>query len=216
MSFEKTWIRSYLIAGSIAASLTIVGCASQSVDDASTTASDLSADDQALGACPNTPPANGSACSSNGLGCSYGDDARFGCRTQAVCNSDTGKKRWEVETAACPEPPPSCPVSEPKSAAKCNGKDLGLTCVYSNHAYTCTPCSGTLCFQENTWSETDVDAACPTAVPNLGSACSTPHLFCNYNVCADDQIPPNQWAYGIGERCEQGQWQFYGGKQACL
>lgn len=193
-----------------------VACSSEPVG-ASTTDVTTAIDVAHVG-CPDVVPNDETDCAKPGLECSYGTDPRWGCRMQAVCGDDLGRQKWKVVEPSCPRLVTTCPEKEPHGdGAKCGDDTLGLTCLYGENAYTCTPCEGTLCFQKNTWKMQTLDEGCPTdAVPNLGDACTTPHLFCNYNVCADDQIPPNQWAYGIAMKCDRELWQFDGGNEVCL
>jgi hypothetical protein len=161
-------------------------------------------------------PEDGASCSGHVL-CTYGDDWRVGCRTAASCVD----RAWQIETAACPQKVPSCDDHPPISAAtgelQCGKSALGLTCIYGVDVYTCTPCSGTLCEQDNTWSVATLVAGCATdAVPNLGTACATDGLYCDYNVCADDEIPPDTWAHGIGMKCDNGTWVYSTDGFACL
>jgi hypothetical protein len=188
----------------------VVGCASE------TGSSQL-----ALGEplCPSSPPKDGATCKDLGTNCSWGTDERFGCRTLATCGNGEDQAVWVVTQASCPEPPPKCPDSAPASDAgkvECSDARLGLTCVYDEVAYTCTPCSGTLCFTKNYWSVQALSASCPSEMPNLGAGCGDDGLFCDYNVCANDEIPPDQWAFGISMRCKDGAWVFDAGNKVCL
>ena len=151
--------------------------------------------------CPSSPPKDGATpARTSATNCSWGTDERFGCRTLATCGNGEDQAVWVVTQASCPEPPPKCPDSAPASDAgkvECSDARLGLTCVYDEVAYTCTPCSGTLCFTKNYWSVQALSASCPSEMPNLGAGCGDDGLFCDYNVCANDEIPPDQWAFGI-------------------
>jgi hypothetical protein len=199
----------------------VLGCGSSGPESVSTSSSALSGGTVDSGeGCPRSAPSNGSECSSKGLECSWGTDPRFGCRTQAFCEKDEGRLVWEVNTSSCPEPPPTCPKHAPDPTGhsclertKCSEKELGATCVYDDVAYTCAPCSGNLCCADAFWAVTDLNEGCPDAVPNYGEACGTPKLYCDYNSCADSQ-QDDFWAYGIGVRCDDGQWQYYA-KGAC-
>ncbi|MGO9828683.1 MAG: hypothetical protein ACLPJH_00980 [Myxococcaceae bacterium] len=70
--------------------------------------------------------------------------------------------------------------------APCTQAELGLTCVYAGSAYTCANgCGGPVKVgQTDVWCVSGLDAGCPSFVPNLGSECQPPGLFCNYNACA--------------------------------
>jgi hypothetical protein len=214
-SFGSRWRRHLSAIGAFG--FLALGCGSSGPESVAESTSAISGaiGDGAAG-CPPSAPSNGSECSSKGLECSWGTDPRFGCRTAALCEKDEGTLVWEVSTADCPEPPPTCPKRAPNPVGdsclertQCSEKELGATCVYDDVAYTCAPCSGNLCCAESFWSVTDLAEGCPDAVPDFGDTCGTPKLYCDYNICADSQ-QDDFWAYGTGVRCDQGQWQYYG------
>jgi hypothetical protein len=154
--------------------------------------------------CPAAAPPQGAPCSASDLRCTWGDDARFGCRTEAQCTSAA----WQVTQPACPSPEPACPATPPSppdaGEPSCTGAQLGLTCVYDATAYTCAPCSGSLCHAQNLWQTKTLAPGCPATLPNLGEPCTAAGTACNYNACADDQ--PVSWVLGAAMSCEAGLW----------
>ncbi len=199
-------------------------------------ASDAAPDVVATG-CPASPPAPYSPCSEALLFCSWGTDPRFQCRQRAECNSyllpDGGTPPglvWRsgddnIDALSCPTPPPSCPATAPTMAdggagnPPCDASQAGLTCVYGDEAMTCAPCPGpTLCFPGKDggptyqWFQSKMPTDCPsgppgTPLPNWGSTCSTPGLYCNYNKCASTESGAAAWAWGVLLRCQSdGTW----------
>lgn len=159
------------------------------------------------GPCPTTPPADGDACTTDELGCSWGTDIRYGCRIAAVCNSGQWTRFPPNGTWNCPMPEPQCPLAAPGDGDGCTDTELGLTCIYNHTAYTCANCNGNLCFPDNTWFQSDLDPACPDShLPNLGDACTPDGLECNYNHCSDDQEMTHGWVHGVALGCEGGLW----------
>jgi hypothetical protein len=137
------------------------------------------------GGCPASPPAASSACSNEGLMCSWGSDARAECRTYGTCGGVT--PGWQLSGGACGPPEASCPATAPDAGeAPCAQVQLGLTCVYSGSAYTCSHgCGGPIIEgQGDVWCVSSLDAQCPPYVPNLGTECQPAGLTCNYNACA--------------------------------
>jgi hypothetical protein len=167
--------------------------------------------------CPATPVANRDPCTTPGQWCSWGDDPRYGCRVHAECGNNL---RWDRTPPAgdepCPPTVPTCPTTQMEFNQNCTGADLGLTCVFMDTAYTCTKCDGTLCFQQNQWNSTPLDAKCPDPLPNLGDACADEGLQCDYNSCADDQAMHEEWASGVPLTCLDGYWTFWNTMMACL
>jgi hypothetical protein len=187
----------------------LVACGS-APDSTETTQSQESAVDTAAARkspCPSALPRAGAACTTDDLLCSWGDDTRFGCRQEARCESGA----WTNLTDTCPKKEPSCPLKAPKLSSSgrtlCSAADTGITCVYGDVAYTCASCNGTLCYTDNAWLTSTLPAACPTAVPDFGQACSTPNTVCNYNICAGDYN--DDWVFGASVKCESGFWTAY-------
>ncbi|HEY3820580.1 MAG TPA: hypothetical protein VGL81_25615 [Polyangiaceae bacterium] len=158
--------------------------------------------------CPTKAPRAGSACSDASLLCSWGSDPRFGCRTIESCDGST----WQSVGDSCSSREPSCPRSAPtppdSGLDTCTAADLGLTCVYAHEAYTCAPCQGTLCRNENYWQTDSLPTGCPAAEPNFGASCIVPSgTRCNYNACASDGADD----YGASMTCTGGFWTAYKG-----
>jgi hypothetical protein len=152
--------------------------------------------------CLSVAPAAGTACSDPSLVCSWGDDARFGCRTVEACDSGA----WKSVGLSCTKAAPVCPAASPGldgGLASCTSADLGLTCVYDHEAFTCAPCTGNVCFGENRWLSAALPNACPATEPNYGEECSVAAgTECNFNVCANggaDNI-------GAAMTCTEGFW----------
>jgi hypothetical protein len=115
--------------------------------------------------------------------CSYGNDPRFDCRPNAECVGNA----WMVYDAGCPPLEASCPPTAPSSTQSfpvpCENAELGLDCVYSGSAYTCSA----LCFSgasQNYWctSAYGLNAPCPELVPNSGTDCAPEGLACAYDT----------------------------------
>ena len=160
-----------------------------------------------MGPCPTAPPTDGSACPTDGLDCSWGTDARYGCRIAAVCNAGLWSRFPATGTWNCPAPEPQCPIASPGGGDGCTDAELGLTCIYDGAAYTCANCNGNLCFTSNSWFESDVDVTCPDApLPNLGDPCTMDGLECDYNHCSDDQEMSHGWVHGVAIACNSGTW----------
>jgi hypothetical protein len=196
------------------AALASAGCSSAPVPGeppAAQTSEAVAADNAARSPCPSSLPRDGAACTDDNLLCSWGDDTRFGCRQEARCSGGA----WKNLTYSCPPREPSCPARAPGETDggalggnTCSAADLGMTCVYGEVAYTCTPCDGTLCVaNKNVWFTGNLSAGCPARVPNFGQACASNGLYCNYNVCADDQLV--DWVFGASLECENGFWTAY-------
>jgi hypothetical protein len=177
-----------------------------------------------------------------------GSDPRFQCRTRAECGSyelpDGGVPSglvWrtgtdDVGAQDCTTPAPACPVTAPPTSG--SGLDnpprdpsqAGLDCVYEGVAVTCAPCPGpTLCLRGSDggypyqWFQTKLEPGCPggpgVTLPNWGSACSSPGVQCNYNLCASTESGAAGWAEGVLLHCQSdGTWTGLGTAStgACL
>ncbi|MGD0526465.1 MAG: hypothetical protein ABSE49_15040 [Polyangiaceae bacterium] len=187
--------------------LTACSSANPGPDPEPTQSGAAAVETESRGPCPSSLPKNGSSCSDDDLLCSWGTDPRFGCREEARCNSG----KWENLTYSCPSREPSCPRSAPQppdgGQNTCTTAQLGLTCAYGDTAYTCAPCDGTLCTVDNVWFTATLAKGCPDQVPNFGQSCSSPGTYCNYNICADDQMV--DWVFGASMECEGGVWTAY-------
>lgn len=200
-------------------SSTVLGCSSSSSSAGSC------AESYVASVCPTSQPPSGGACTV-GVECTWGCDPRFGCRDEAVC---TGSATWRLGeysypcptlAAECPTVPPPSQVGAPwTELAPCTRAELGLTCVLGGNAYTCTACTGTLCPGPLAyrWYVTKLADGCPSFVPNMGTACGSPDLICDYNGCNDDSVVPDKapWAFGVRMECRGGAWQQPSVAMAC-
>lgn len=147
--------------------------------------------------CPALLPTANTACPRVGLECAYGDDPRPQCRQHATC-SGTG---WQLPIGVCPPmPTTTCPATAADAANKsCSAE--GAYCSYPSGAICgCGGCLGGPCSTNKTWhcDAPPANAACPRALPNLGTACTTPSLDCMYGSCSAGNI--------ADRKCEGGVW----------
>jgi hypothetical protein len=150
------------------------------------------------GACPADAPAQGAACSLDGLACEYGLDVRTSCRTHATCTGGA----WQVAIAGCPPLPgpgqAGCPA-QPDAQGTCASD--GLVCDLGGGAVcACGACLGP-CSTEPRWvcASPPTTPGCPSVAPALGSACDADALVCVYGVCGTST--------SAGRRCASGRWQ---------
>ena len=152
--------------------------------------------------CPTSAPRTGDACADEELVCSWGDDARFGCRTVTRCEGGA----WQSVGHVCTQQEPSCPRELPQSpdgsAAVCTDAQVGITCAYDQQAFTCAPCIGTYCRAQNHWQSGALEAGCPATTPNFGEPCVLPNVSCDYNGCAAS----GAGSLGASMTCAHGYW----------
>ncbi|HEY1534302.1 MAG TPA: Hint domain-containing protein [Polyangiaceae bacterium] len=180
--------------GNAGASATAGASGSPSAGDGSVSGSGGSTN----GPCPVAPPVNGAPCKEpytstelDASQCSYGDDPRPGCRTNAIC--DTGA--WAVSTpkqfddgsgaqdCATPPLPAACPMPPPSQTSACS--DATLSCWYDEGTRCwCSSCKlGTqfpVCqtVDPPQWYCATPAAGCPALMPQAGTPCSTPGASC--------------------------------------
>lgn len=169
--------------------------------------------------CPTAAPPNGSACSTRGLVCGYGDDIRGDiCRTIATCSA----QQWKIsapDAVACP------PLPE---VGACPADLKGSACAESS---TCTQVDGNICFCTNcplnlmscmrwpggpggtggvgppTWycPAPSTVTGCPLPQPNVGEACPTEGVNCSYDqfVCGQPEkvCSHGVWVSGSATMC---------------
>lgn len=148
--------------------------------------------------CEDSTPDAASACGSNGLLCTYGNSARFDCRTTAFCES----KAWVVETE-CDEPPEGyCPDPRPSDGQTCEYYWLAPPCLYDNIWCSCVNCPDGQC-DSSRWECIDAveGNGCPVSAPNLGDSCDSQGLSCRFGD------PCNG---GISQICRNGYWDTTG------
>ncbi len=132
-----------------------------------------------------------------GLTCEFGTDPRPSCRDSAACTQGT----WNITS---PElcaalPPVTCPATREAAAGQACPTQ-GAYCVYDGLDCECTNCTTgpvDTCAGDPTWhcAAPNADAACPAALPLLGTACSTEGKTCTY-ACGT----------GGARLCKQGAW----------
>lgn len=137
----------------------------------------------ASGACPASPPGS-TTCSRPGLVCQYGDDPRGDeCRLRFECAGGT----WNALPTGCPPIPAAqmCPATrDAAEGTPCNPD--GAFCKYGDLQCHCTACppSRPVCgpSTQPMWTCTapQTTPGCPNAEPNLGTACTTEGVTCNY------------------------------------
>ncbi|HEY1956661.1 MAG TPA: hypothetical protein VGH28_13670 [Polyangiaceae bacterium] len=142
--------------------------------------------------CPTEAPAEGAACSKEGIQCEYGGDPRWVCNTIATCTQNQWT-RIKGDIDSCPTPPvnpPTCPgtYGEAQKGGACTS--TGTICDYSTSSATqfcsCNYMGGPIMLDGGgaTWlCGSAYDPACPTVRPRAGSSCATPDTYCTYDVC---------------------------------
>jgi hypothetical protein len=198
-----TWVASVAVASSACGGSTF-----ESSGNDGGTATDSGSDGGAANpACPAAIPSTGGACSSEGIACEYGIGSHLGCNTVARCSDGA----WYVTapdpmaTNCGPTPVATCPTTYggvPKGTA-CT--ESGLECSYSEATCGCTIPEGPPMFfpdggePQTTWICVTPPAGCPDPRPHLGTACSSPGLYCDYGTCT--------FSDGEAESCTDGYWQ---------
>jgi len=131
--------------------------------------------------CPGAEPMQGTACSVQGLYCSYGDSPFPMCRHRYRC--DMGQ--WATFRAFCQDEPPACAPSPPDGTA-CPGQTS--YCVDGSRLCMCPVCGGAGCPPEPwSWSCSNAPAAgCPDFVPNEGTECTDTALVCEYGIMCNE------------------------------
>ena len=147
--------------------------------------------------CPTTAPTDGTACSPDGLECTYGADPRPSCRIDAVCHGDpSGTLRWSVTGPGptCGSTPPACP-SPLTPGDTCTSH--GEVCPDGDQECVCG-CPPPLFCTTDKWNCSSRPTGCPTSPPDLGSSCSAPppSTVCDYGQCSG----------GFAASCKDGLW----------
>jgi hypothetical protein len=181
-------------------------------------------DDGAPGsACPSAIPANGAACTPQGLSCEYGGVGdHLLCSTIAVCQQNSGGAMvWFVSppAAGCIASPADNPLGCPPSfttiptGASCP-REPARQCVFAEGVCGCTPCASSTGTMTNEWlcESWPTPSGCPAARPRLGTACTQEGQSCMYpSVCEVNDGEPAMI-------CQNGLWTFqaYGADCAIL
>ena|ERR1700690_2070438 len=143
--------------------------------------------------CPESVPAQGSACTNEGLECEYDCDV-------LECAAGTWAGAVLVGGNLCDAGPssPSCPATISGIIPSASCTNSGETCVYAEGICQCnspgdpTPDGGSSWF-------CGPEQGCPMPRPRIGSACSTPDQRCDYEECGANQVcTGGVWQPAIG------------------
>jgi hypothetical protein len=157
------------------------------------------------GPCPVNAPKAGDPCVGE-LVCTYGDNPVSDCRERFACVS--GVYQDETTGGVCPEPGMGgCPAADPMDGAVCGMVgDPFLVCGYPDATVcACAVCVGGPACQMNkppTWhcGGAPSNPACPSQLPNAGTACSSEGAECTYGlVCGGG---------GQATQCMNGAWSW--------
>lgn len=128
-------------------------------------------------ACPKEPPTSMSACQS-GLDCTYGDDVRLNCRAHYTC-----KNGAFVSAVSFCKPLGDCidrAGGIPHPGDTCTA--MGEECLLQD------PPNYIYCRCDSSWvcaaTPSQVQSSCPQVAPNLGQACETSAISCQYGSCS--------------------------------
>src|SRR6478736_1529267 len=159
------------------------------------------------GPCPVAPPVDGTPCTppytaANGFAeCTYGNDPRPQCRTEAVCKNST----WQVTMTTCSAPPlpaacPSTPQAEPEPCS-----DTALSCWYEDGSRCwCSACSRgspyPLCqtIDPPQLFCASPSVGCPAVMPNSGTPCTSPGASCGPDCMRTITCTDGIWQWGGG------------------
>jgi hypothetical protein len=172
-----------------------VACGGAVSDFDSGTGSDGSpGSDAGTSACPASPPQTSASCSDEGLQCEYGSNPSLSCNLLFACTSG----HWVDEStgSACP-PQADCPASYAQVPVGQDCTDNTLACGYPEGECICTQTWGGLAKQTPAWDCFPKQDGCPSPRPDIGAACGTPDLECNYGACSG----------GVDLVCTGGVWQ---------
>lgn len=149
--------------------------------------------------CPDSTPSVGSACTTSGTYCEYGDAWwSISCDTVLLCEND----HWDVSnpgtTPCLPEPGPNspeCPQNPSMIGGSCS--EAGLTCHYGMGA-SCECGQSPLPDASTTW-DCQPAPGCPDSRPRLGAPCQVSGLLCGYQGCANRELCAGGiWQISIG------------------
>jgi hypothetical protein len=148
--------------------------------------------------CPaEAPPATTVCHSLASSACEYGKDIRPSCRVSATCSAGT----WSVAQPGCAALPGAgqsgCPADVTANDTACTG-NVGLLCdmAGSSGAAAGSMCACVAGVERWTCLALDIDGACPSLVPGLGSTCLTP-MTCPYGVCGTTAAAGRECASGV-------------------
>jgi hypothetical protein len=180
------------------------GCGSGSCDEDDRTITLTAGGDDAGGPsdggadpCPTSAPTVGLGCEVLGLWCQYGANANPYCDDLFACQNGF----WaDMSThSACPAPTTACPAY----TADLGGSGCGTPeqfCSYAQATCICSEGGGGLPVVGDagiSWQCTTSSQACPSPIPELGSACNVDSsTTCDYGACSG----------GPALSCEGGFW----------
>lgn len=164
--------------------------------------------------CPAAPPMPGAACEVSVLpnspnpgaaDCTWGDDPRPNCRTQALCADG----QWQVTEGngeVCDAPALAAECGDTPRTPMSECENVNAECWYPNgDRCACSNCQGGSGFpvcQEidpPQWACFSPQAGCPATIPQAGSPCSKDGLSCGPNcelqvICAE-----GKWRWQQGQ-----------------
>ncbi|MBI5515291.1 MAG: hypothetical protein HY909_16050 [Deltaproteobacteria bacterium] len=162
--------------------------------------------DAGPGGCPSAAPTAGASCTPQGLACQHGDDPRPRCRPLYTCTAG----RWmSPQLGDCPTPPPAmCPATRDLASGQACSTE-GAYCTYQGIPCECTNCIRypvERCEGARTWrcEAPSMTVGCPSAQPNVGSACGREGLECRYGCEGPRQVT-----------CRSGRWSNEGAFDQC-
>jgi len=152
-------------------------------------------------ACPDTVPADQSACDGD-RHCTY-DFVQHSPDCATSTNAQCVNGKWFVSQDHCEPPGPVCPAMEPIEGASCVG---ALDCSYPDRCRPENTTSVDRFVCENGFWQLRIDAyavKCPATAPSNGDACVCAHHLpasCGYDLCqgtpsttAKCDARTNQW-----------------------
>jgi len=155
--------------------------------------------------CPQTEPADGAACDTPALTCSYGDSASAACRRSYDCRGSAGNSTWLLNTALqasfpCTALPDGyCPATPPAELTECTVAAYNMPCVYGSLVCYCGGFSGPMDpGSPGKWgcAGPPADLACPALLPNLGEGCASEGTECDYADGCLDPDSANVFCHG--------------------
>jgi len=144
--------------------------------------------------CPPSQPAEGSACTSDGLSCSYGESVTGYCRNYLSCVGDRWKTPDNRQDVCVMQPAGFCPPLPTQGAAcEVGDVDVFVACEYA--AGVACYCLGNpvgITGAPGSWEcyGPPRNAACPELLPNLGDGCSENGQVCHYGIQQQGCLAP--------------------------
>ncbi|MFZ5895697.1 MAG: hypothetical protein ACOY0T_31865 [Myxococcota bacterium] len=156
--------------------------------------------------CPDSAPAEGSACSAEGLTCSYGDSVTAYCRSYLTCSAGSWKTPDNRKDVCLSQPANFCPAKPSQGAACTVGSvDVFVSCEYSGGvACYCLGNPVGITGAKGAWEcyGPPRNSACPELLPNIGDGCSSNGQTCHYGIVQQGCYAPYADVF-----CYQGAWE---------